>query len=222
MQKELINKPLPRTRQKGLVLFCRIASFLFHPLFMTPAAAVILYKFAPGNFSGNSFPLFRNWFGELLVFTILFPLLSILIFKISGLISNARMHLPRDRVLPLIATMVFYLLAYILLTPKYHVPILFKSMLLGSTASIFLIFAINFFYKVSIHTAAVAILPGITMVIMLNNNNVPGWVFLTAVGIACLVGTIRWLLGAHTLGQILLGYVVGTLFQLVFYFCLNT
>jgi membrane-associated phospholipid phosphatase len=40
--------------------------------------------------------------------------------------------------------------------------------------------------------------------------------------IAMVVGIIRWLLGAHTVGQILLGYAIGILTQLGAYFYLNT
>jgi membrane-associated phospholipid phosphatase len=84
------------------------------------------------------------------------------------------------------------------------------------------VFVINFFYKVSIHTTAAGILPGFCITLMLNNSLVIVLPLLLALLIAATVGIIRWLLGAHTMGQILLGYAVGILTQLATFFYLNT
>src|SRR6266498_3659511 len=106
------DKPQPRIRSKGLIIFSRIASFIFHPLFMTAIVAFAMYKLAPDDFLSFSFTEFKKWFAQLLLYTVLLPLFFIFIFKISGLISNARMHKSRDRILPLLATIIFYFLAY--------------------------------------------------------------------------------------------------------------
>jgi membrane-associated phospholipid phosphatase len=45
---------------------------------------------------------------------------------------------------------------------------------------------------------------------------------LAAVFIALFVGVIRWLLGAHTIGQIMLGYTIGILMQLAAHFFVNS
>lgn len=216
------DKPIPRTRSKTLIILSRIASFIFQPLFMTALMAFAIYKLAPDDFSNFSFQEFKKWFEQLLLYTVVLPFLLILVFRVSGLISNARMHQPKDRIPPLLATIVLYLLAYKFFNSHYNFPLLFKILLLGSCCSIVLIFVVNFFYKVSVHTAAAAIVPGICIALALNESLGITLPLTLALVIAMVVGIIRWLLGAHTVGQILLGYAIGILTQLGAYFYLNT
>jgi len=150
--KQTGTRPLPRTRSKALIIFSRMASFIFHPL---------------------------------------------------------------------LATLVFYSLAYILFVYQHKIPVLLQALLLGSCSAIIIIFIINIFYKLSVHTAAAGILPGMCIVLLLSNKLTSVLPLLLALAIAAIVGIIRWLLGAHTMGQILLGYTVGILTQLAAYFYLN-
>jgi hypothetical protein len=120
------SKPIPRTRSKILIGISRVASFIFHPLFMTAFTAVVLHKLIPDKFLQLSSPEFGKWTGELLIYTVLFPFVFILLFRLSGLISNARMHETRDRILPLIATMIFYIFAYCFFVNKHRLRFCFN------------------------------------------------------------------------------------------------
>jgi hypothetical protein len=97
MENQAGTRPIPRTQSGGLISFSRIASFVFHPLLMTSIAAFAIYRFAPDDFSNFPFPEFKKWFPQLLLYTVLFPIIFIFIFRISGLISNINMDRPRDR-----------------------------------------------------------------------------------------------------------------------------
>lgn len=221
MREQIADKLMPRTKSNILVSLSRVFSFIFHPLFMTLAALLFLYNVLPEQFSQFSHQRFGRWLRELALYTVLLPLVSILLFRWSGLISNALMHRPRDRSLPLVATMIFYILAYWAFSYQHHGPPVLRSLLLGSSCAIIIMFVVNIFYKVSVHTTAVAILPGILLALMLNNDVSLGSFLTFATLIALFVGVIRWVLGAHTLGQILLGYIIGVLTQLGAYFFVN-
>jgi hypothetical protein len=216
------EKPIPRTRSERLIIFSRIASFVFHPLLMTAFVSFAMYELTPDEFSNFSFSQFKNWFPQLLLYTVVLPFLLIFIFRVSGLISNARMHQPRDRIPPLVSTIVFYFLAYNLFIARNNFPVLFKMLLLGCCCAILIVFIVNFFYKVSVHTTAAAILPGICIALILNESIGVVLPLTFALLIAAFVGLIRWLLGAHTIGQILLGYAIGILTQVAAYFYFNT
>jgi hypothetical protein len=216
--KQKSSKRIPRTRSKTLIGISRVASFIFHPLFMTAFTAVVLHKLVPDEFLQLSSPGFGRWIGELLMYTVLFPFASILLLRLSGLISNARMHEARDRILPLIATMIFYILAYCFFAYKHPAPVLLQSLLLGSSCAIVILFIVNLFYKVSVHTAAAAILPGMGILLILDHGVSITLPLVLALLIALFVGIIRWLLGAHTIGQIVLGYIIGISTQLGAYF----
>jgi membrane-associated phospholipid phosphatase len=95
---------------------------------------------------------------------------------------------------------------------------LLQSLLLGSSCAIVILIIINLFYKVSVHTAAAAILPGMGVVLILDHEVINTLPLVFACLIALFVGIIRWLLGAHTIGQIVLGYIIGISTQLGAYF----
>ena len=211
-----LEKPIPRTISRVLIIFSRIGSFIFHPFFMTTIAAVIVYRLVPEKFYSYSFKEIKTLIGKLALFTILFPFIAVLLFRRSGLVSNTRMHKPGDRIFPLLASLIFYVLAYWLFVRPFHVLVI-HSLVLGSCCAVLVIFIINNFYKVSVHTTAAAILPGICLVLMLGGRPtvVP---LLMASLIAIIVGLVRWLLGAHTIGQILLGYLIGIFTQVCAYY----
>jgi len=155
---------------------------------------------------------------NLALFTILLPFLSVLIFRKLGLISDTKMHDAGDRIYPLLTALIFYTLAYWLIARS--LPLSIHSLLLGSCFSIFLLFIVTNFYKISVHTAAAAILPGVCIVLMVSEK-IPITSLILALLIAIIVGMVRWLLGAHTVGQILLGYLAGIFTQLGAYYYLR-
>src|SRR5689334_21599747 len=133
-----------------------------------------------------------------------FPFLFVLLFRKLNLISDAKMHKPGDRIYPLLMALVFYTLAYWLLART--LPVFIHSLLFGSCLSIFILFIVTNFYKVSVHTSAAGILPGVSIVLMISDKiTIVPLIFASLV--AMIVGVARWLLGAHTMGQILLGYL---------------
>jgi hypothetical protein len=218
MKRQPGSKPQPRTRSGELIIFSRIASFVFHPFFMTTIAALGIYKLVPLSFHDYSSGAIKIFMVNLALFTILLPFLSVLIFRKLGLISDTKMHDAGDRIYPLLTALIFYTLAYWLIARG--LPLCIHSLLLGSCFSIFLLFIVTNFYKISVHTAAAAILPGVCIVLMASEK-IPITSLILALLIAIIVGMVRWLLGAHTVGQILLGYLAGIFTQLGAYYYLR-
>jgi hypothetical protein len=172
-------------------------------------------------FSAINETQFLEWIGILFLSTAFFPFLAIMILKLTGLISDAFMHAPKDRILPLTGTLIFYIWAFYFFEHKEVAPLLLKSLLLGAIFSIILDFFINIFYKVSIHTTSAGMMPGNMLALMILEPSMPISIFMVAIIAAVLVGLIRWWLGAHTLGQILLGYSIGISMQLIAFLILR-
>jgi hypothetical protein len=222
MNQKASDNPIPRTRSTALIVISQVVSIILHPLFMTTVAALLLNTFLGPDFSSPSSKGFETYLLQLFLYTVVLPFAAIFTFKITGLISNAKMHKPRDRVLPLIATLVFYSLAYELLVLWHRVGGLMQSLLLGSCCAIAIMLVINFFYKVSVHTTAAAILAGMCIILTISDITIPAPVLAFAILVPLVVGAIRWFLGSHTMGQILLGYTVGIFSQLTAYIIINT
>ena len=157
---------------------------------------------------------FSNWMGILSLSTMLLPFVTILLLRATKLISDAFMHSPADRVLPLTATLIFYVWTFSFFQTEPAAPLYLRSLLLGSSFSIIVDFAINFFYKVSVHSTGAAVIPANILVMMWVTDMVPISVLILMISLALLIGVVRWLLGSHTLGQIMLGYLVGFSMQI--------
>jgi hypothetical protein len=185
---------------------------------MTTIAAVGIYKLVPLSFHNYSSYAMKIFMVKLALLTILFPFLSVLLFRKLGLISDSKMHEAGDRIYPLLTALIFYTLAYWFLARS--MPLFIHSLLLGSCFSIFLLFIVTNFYKISVHTTAAAILPGVCIV-LLTTEKMTITPLILALIVAIIVGMIRWLLGAHTIGQILLGYLAGIFTQLGAYYYLH-
>lgn len=193
-------------------LFAKIVSYLFHPVFMPFLMTLVLYFTNKPSFItlANMQPF---WLGAIALNTIFFPLVATLLMKKLGFIQSIFMEEPKDRIIPLLATMIFYFWAYQVVKVG-AAPFELKVLFLGSFYGIIVTFMINIFYKVSMHAVAaggaLGIL-GVQMIVGSVNMLLP---FLAAVIVAGLVGTSRLLLKAHKLFEIWMGYIAGILVQL--------
>jgi len=132
------------------------------------------------------------------------------------------MHLPKDRILPLTCTLLFYSWAFYFFENKDLVPLLLRSLLLGAIFSIIIDLVINFFYKVSVHTTVAGMMPGNILTLMIIDPSMTVSILIAVILAATLVGLVRWWLGAHTSGQIFLGYSIGISMQLIAYLILGS
>ncbi len=197
----------------------QIISYLLHPLFIPVMMVYALYKLAPVNFAHVPDVIRWRWLAMVSINTLLLPLLVVVLLKALGFIESIHMYRSKDRVIPLMASMIFYFWAYQVASGT-DMPFVLKVLLLGNFWGIILVFMVSIFYKVSMHTSAAGSILGIVVVLMfLNPINMQVPLF-AAMVIAGLVGTARLALGAHKPGEIWLGYAIGILVQIGAYFYL--
>lgn len=209
------NRPAAKTQSRILVILADIISVIFHPVFMPLVMAIVVYKLAPWGFVGLTPKQVGLLFLNIGFTTLFFPLFSIALMKPLGFIGSYKMPTARDRTIPLMATMIFYFwVSHVFNSMSGIVPFALKVLLLGNFWGIILIFLINIFTKVSMHTSAAGGMIGIILVLMMIspvNFVTPLFVSLILAGI---IGTARMILGAHERGDIWLGYIIGIIVQL--------
>jgi hypothetical protein len=196
-------------------------SYILHPIFIPVYVSLALYMLAPLSFAGVSRGQFYQWLGVIVVSMVFFPLLSILLMKALGFIKSILMPDTKDRIIPLMATMIFYFWASHAFNSfgeqgDKHVvaPLILKVLMLGSFWGVIAIFMCNIFFKISMHSAAAGSMVGIFIVLMLSspvNMAVP---FFIVLAIAGLMGTVRLILYTHTMAEIVIGYILGILVML--------
>ena len=197
--------------------FAMLVSYVFHPVFMPVVMMLFLYRLAPVNFINVPFGniLERGSFVNLLFVvgscTIFFPLLTVFLMKTLGFVKSIEMHDVKDRMMPLLANMIFYFWAYHVINNIGGTPFILKALLLGTFWSIIAIFVISIFVKISMHAVAAGGMVGILAVLLVVNpiNMVPA--LYTGLILAGLIGTARLMLRAHAVGEVWLGYFVGAL-----------
>lgn len=205
-------------------LFCDIVSWVFHPVFMPLITALVLYAITKSQFLGFETRLLYHLLGATFLNTIFFPLFATFMMYKLGFISGIKMPTMRDRVMPLLASMIFYFWIYqVFKNFGAHENItdqalyIFKVFFFGNFFALIGVFLINIFTKISMHTAAAGGALGIMIVLALIGNVNILLILLAAVLVAGAVGTARLLLHEHTPLQIWLGYLVGIVSMLVAY-----
>jgi hypothetical protein len=199
-----------------ILFFARLVSYVCHPIFMPIIIAISLTRLSPNSFAGISERQLGLWLISITTTAVLFPLVSIALMKQLGFVSSFQMSTARERTIPLMATMIFYFWISQVFNrmPGTAVPLIFKVFFLGNLWGIIVIFMINIFVKVSMHSSAAGGMVGIMTVLLIMspvNMLVPFFVSLLIAGI---IGSARLLMGAHQRGDVWLGYVVGVLVQL--------
>lgn len=217
--RDAVLKPRPGTQSKFLRFMANLVSYVFHPVFMPTIMTLILYRLAPEGFAGIS----THDFGTILIrvsyTTLLMPLLLVLLLKGLGFLQSIHMYDAKDRIIPLIGTMVFYFWAY-LVNKNLNAPFILQVLMLGIFWGVIVLFMANIFVKVSMHTMAAGGALGLIIVLMAISPvsmMLPFFLFLLVAGI---IGTARMLLGVHFPFEIWAGYVLGIVTQLAAYWYL--
>ena len=199
-----------------------IVSFVFHPVFMPVVMSMIIYKLAPEGFVGMSSKQVGLAFVSIAVSTVLFPLFSILLMKPLGFISSYKMPTARERTIPLMATMIFYFwISHVFNNMAGAVPQVLKVMLFGNFWGIIVLFIVNIFTRVSMHTSAAGGMLGILFVLLITGSANMILPLLVALLVSGIIGKSRLILGAHQRGDVWLGYIVGIVVQIGAYIYVN-
>jgi hypothetical protein len=208
----------------------QIVSYLFHPIFITGYALliftagspVLLHSTGTGGFSKELF------YFSVISLTILFPLVAIFMLKAMGIISSLEMPDKGERVIPLLATTIFYLWLYINIRNNFYVPVGFTTFTLGCLISLFLAFFINNFTKISLHAIGISGLLSAALLFRFSGgvdllffNQLSFFPFVIHIDMllcllivmAGLVGTSRLYRKAHTEIQLYGGYLIGFVSQ---------
>jgi len=214
---EIVDKRKPQPR--ALRILATLVSYIFHPVFMPTVMALVLYRLAPTSFAGINTADFGKMLLPIIINTLFFPIVSTLLIKASGFIESIHMVTTKDRIIPLLAYMIFYFWAYNVFK-NLDAPYLLRVLLLGSFWGVIAVFMINIFVKISMHTSAAGSMLGILMVLMFTSSINMVLPFFLALIIAGVIGTARMILRAHYPAEIWLGYIVGILVQLGAYWYL--
>jgi hypothetical protein len=193
----------------------KVVSYVFHPLFIP---VYIGYFFI---YILRIFPQFTEWDKTklLISFTVnytVLPLVTILLTKGLGFISSIYLKTQRDRIIPYVATGIFYFwIWYVFRTQAFPKEVVMFSLAVFLASSLGLI--VNSYMKVSMHAISVGVVSALFVIMgFLSGDNIGAYISI-ALLLAGLVCTARMINNEHIPVEVYTGLFIGILAQLVAY-----
>lgn len=188
----------------------QVISVVFYPLFI-PTYAYAMLLTMPAYFSAL-LPSSAKWLMLGLVFmtTCLIPTLLFVVMIKTKIVNTRWLADREDRTFPYTVSIIFFYLAYYMLRQLQVSPI-FTYFMIGATLLNVLILGINFFYKISSHTASIGAVVGMTVGLSYFLGTFYFGLIAGSIFASGLVGFARLKLQAHTQAQVYLGFLLGFL-----------
>ena len=187
-------------------------SYIFHPLLM-PLLGVIFYFDKTPRFIPD--PVRQAKIFSIIILTIILPLLLYYLLKTLNKVNSIYLETPEERRIPLILNGLIVILVMIRVLPQNEIPELyfFFTGILISTITCYALALANF--KASIHMIASAGFFMFAVALAINFKvNVNGTLALMFVILGA-IATSRLHLKAHTPVELIIGFFVGLLPQLL-------
>ena len=189
-----------------------VISYLFHPL-LIPIAGTVSYflitpKYSPLEVqSGNVLPVF--------ILTVVIPIIVYFILKNLGLVQSVFLDSLTERAYPLIIYLGLLLMIVIKVIPNNYIAELYFFFVGLVAANCGALFLLLFRFKTSLHMMGIGsfLMYLIALSIHFEINIVLAISFFT---LACgLLATARLYLKAHSRSEVLVGFVLGVMCQLM-------
>ena len=191
---------------KTMLRVARVTSIVFTPFSIPFLAFLVLFLFSylrimPILYKGIVL-------GIVYCFTILTPTITIFLFrKINGF-ARQELSERKKRYVPILLTIISYVFCLLMMRklniPRYMTGIIFVSLVISIICIL-----VNLKWKLSEHMAGMGgIIGGLVSFSALFSYNPVVWLCLFIL-IAGILGSARIVLGHHTLGEVLSGFVVG-------------
>ncbi|MEP7253330.1 MAG: phosphatase PAP2 family protein [Ginsengibacter sp.] len=194
----------------------QIFSYLFHPLFIPVIITWFLEFIVAGYFTGipygaKGFILIRVAYN-----TIFFPAFTIILLKALGFIDSIFLRTQRERIIPYIATNIYYFWMYLVFRNQPDVPLVLTAFIFGIFLCSSLALLANVYFKISMHAMGVGAFLGV-MLLIIFSGTVYG-VFLPAMLVILLTGfvcTSRLIVSNHTPFDVYAGILLGIVSQFI-------
>ena len=215
-----VEEPAPGNRQHSLVLrgIAHFFSVAFHPLFIPVMATWYLVFLQPGYFTG--FPSDEKLMVVIRVGlnTILYPAITVVLLKAVGFIKNIYLKTQRERIIPYIATNIFYFWMYLVFKNQPEIPSILTGFIFGIFLASSMALIANIYFKISMHALGMGAFTGLMLVIIFSGFSyvvfLPTMVVLLLTGFVC---TSRLVVSNHTPFDIYSGLLIAILCQFIAY-----
>ena len=193
--------------------FLKIISFVFQPLLMPLYGIIILLQTPVFQLLGTNYHIVA--IAGTVLFTIILPALPILMMMRKGQIQDIFISKREERTIPYLFSLLAYVFWVLFLWRNLNFPMNLLIYPIGCVASILAMMLINLKWKISAHLVGVGGLVGGIIGVSYQMGVNPVGFIIVALLISGLVAISRIYLKAHTIGQVISGFILGFLFVFV-------
>ncbi len=204
-------------KHSGIVIFfAKIISYVFHPLFIPLYVGWYLVFMHDGYFAGFGEKA-KTWVMlRLLLNMVFFPALSVLLLKGVGFIDSIFLKKQRDRIIPYMASGIFFFWMYLVFRNQPEIPQILTAFTFGVFLASSVALIANIYFKISMHAIGCGGMLGLMMVVLNNNASSPFSVpLIIVILITGMVCTARLIVSDHTQKDIYLGLLCGFFCQII-------
>lgn len=215
------NEGLQEYRETGhqpqnavIRVVAKIISVIFHPVFVPVYVSWFLVMVQPYFFNGASFTQKILIVIRFFVLYSFFPLVTVLLCKALGFVKSIHLKTQKDRIIPYIATNVYYFFMAYVLRHQADMAGPVVQFALGIFIACSLALIVNIYMKVSMHAISMGILVMfVALLAPFQATNYTIYISITIL-IAGLVCTARMIVSDHTQKEIYVGLLLGVFSQL--------
>lgn len=175
-----------------------------------PIYGMIIIFSAPTLFGYLPFAVKKLLFLIVLINNVLLPLSLLPFFRYRNIISSWTVESRKERILPLLITTLLYSSTSFIIM-KFPIPIFLKSFIFAVFFISLTVTIINFWWKISIHSAGAGALAALVLILSLKMYSPLMWYMIAAVIAAGLVLSSRIKLDSHNPQQVWAGFLTGSL-----------
>jgi hypothetical protein len=189
-------------------LLANALSMLLHPLWMTTGALVLCSRIDPFMFLDPGSQAGLIFLGLVFLMTALFPLVSTLLMRRSGLVSDLTLPTRSERIPVYIIGLLYHGMCWYLVRRITDHPVTL-GIVIGAFITLLLVLLITLYWKISAHMAGIGGLIGAVVAVMVLDG---GEVTLALSGLFVLagaLGTARLIVSDHTPAQVYTGTLLG-------------
>ncbi len=196
-------------------IFGNFFSYLFHPVFVPLYIIFFLLYIHPFAFSGFSDQEKKQTVLIILLNLVIFPLITVLLLKAVGFIDSLYLRTQKDRIIPYIASGIFFFWGYTVFKEQPQYPPVLTAFILGIFLASSAALLANIYFKVSMHAIGMGGWLGFFLLLFYRNSMLMTWPLCLALLVTGLVCSSRLLLRSHEQKDIYGGLLIGMITQWV-------
>jgi len=204
------------TPSGATTFIAKVISYVFHPLFIPLYVTYYLVFVNHAYFAGFGEKA-KTWVMlRVLLNMVFFPLFTVMLLKALGFIDSIFLKNQRDRIVPYMASGVFFFWMYLVFRNQPEIPKILTSFTFGVFLASSIALIANVYFKISMHAVGCGGMLGLMIVVLNHNVSAPFSVpFMIAVVITGIVCTSRLIVSDHTQRDIYMGLFFGFISQII-------